>query len=66
MSTHRRNRSSGSESALVMIVLAVIAMPVLAICLLCSENKEEKDWGYFFAFLSVFLWIPVFFMTMFG
>lgn len=65
----RRNtgkHSAGSESALVMILLAAIAMPILAIVLLYSKNEEDRDWGIFFAALSIFVWVPVAFSVMFG
>lgn len=66
MSRYRRNRSDGAESALVMIVLAAIAMPILAIVLLNSKNEDDRDWGIFFAAVSIFVWVPVFFMSMMG
>ena len=66
MSQNRRNCSAGSESALAMILLAAIAMPVLAIVLLSSKNEDEHDWGIFFAAVSIFVWVPVVFSTIMG
>ena len=56
----RTNRNSSSEnSALALIFLAVIAMPILSVYLLSQEDEDAKDWGIFFAAVSIFLWIPV-------
>ena len=66
MHQNRRNLSAGSESELVMILLAAIAMPALAIAFLSSKNENERDWGIFFAAVSIFLWVPVVLSVMFG
>lgn len=66
MRRHRRSSSAGAESTLVMIVLAAIAMPILAVVLLLGDSKEGKDWGIFFAVVSVLVWVPVVFTMMFN
>ena len=60
-----RKKNGGEASALAAIVLAMVAMPVLALCLLKSGNEEDRDWGIFFAFCSIFLWAPVVWQQLF-
>ena len=60
-----RKRSGGGESALAIIVVALMAMPVLALCLLKSENEEDRDWGIFFAVFSVLAWAPMVWQQLF-
>ena len=66
MRRHRRSSSAGAESTLVIIVLAAIAMPILAVVLLLGDSEEGKDWGIFFAVVSVLVWVPVVFTMMFN
>ena len=61
MSRKNKNTASEESSALALFFLAVIAMPILSVYLLSQQDKEAKDWGIFFAAISVFLWIPAVF-----
>ena len=66
MSNNKKHSATESESALLVLVLAVIAMPILAIFLLSQNNEEDKDWGIFFALASILVWIPIAFNMLFG
>ena len=63
---NKKRSAAGSESAIFLLVAAVIAMPILAVVLLMQDNADDKDWGLFFAVMSVLVWIPIVFNMLFA
>ncbi len=54
--SRRRKSSGGGDTALAILVIAVIAMPFVGIYFLCQDNENERVWGGVLLVLGIILW----------
>lgn len=59
MHRNRRNNSDGATSALAVVLIALVAMPIFGIYLLTRNNETDKTWGAVLTVLGIVLWIAI-------
>lgn len=55
--SRRGKRSGGGDTALAVIILGIIAMPLVGIYFLCRDNENDRIVGGILLVLGIILWI---------
>lgn len=58
MGRHRKSSDSGN-TAIALVLIVIIAMPLFGIYLLTRNNETDKTWGAILTILGIILWIVI-------
>lgn len=58
MGRHRKSSDNGN-TAIALVLIAIIAMPLFGIYLLTRNNETDKTWGAILTVLGIILWIVI-------